>query len=308
MPFSFFAPFFLAFGVSFSAVPLAANLARKVGAVDIPDGSRRRHKKITPRMTGIAVALGFSLSLLLSPSVDRYLSLALLFFGNAVCLSGALDDFSPLSPTKKLLLQLLAAVGATLFGVSPQWLPAPAAFAVSVLCFLLLMNAQNLVDGMDGLSASLALVSTGGFFCLALQSGNGDLLPTILLFALALIGFLPYNLPPARVFMGDAGSQFLGFTLAAVAITLSNGIVTPVSSATDRFRIVFALLLCLFLPLYDTVTSFFRRLISGRSPFSADRGHLHHRLTDAGFSDAAALFLLLLSQCALCFIAIAMEK
>ena len=308
MPFSFFAPLLLSFGVSFSAVPLAAAFARKVGAIDIPDGNRRRHKKITPRMTGIAVALGFSLSLLLFPDADRTLTLALLFFGNAVCLSGALDDVSPLSPTKKLLLQLLAAVGATLFGVFPQWLPAPFAFTVSVLCFLLLMNAQNLIDGMDGLSASLALVSAVGFFCLALQSGNIDILPTILLFVAALIGFLPHNLPPARVFMGDAGSQFLGFTLAAIGITLSNGIVANASSAPQAFSSAAALLLCLFLPLYDTVTSFFRRFLSGKSPFSADRGHLHHRLTDAGFSDAAALFLLLLSQCALCFIAIAMEK
>lgn len=298
MPFSFFIPLFLSFGISFSAVPLAAMLARKVGALDVPDGCRRRHKKTTPRMTGIAVALGFSFSLSLLAVNDRTLSLALLFFGNAVCLSGALDDVSPLSPTKKLFLQLLAAVGATLLGVRPHWLPSPIAFSVSVLCFLLLMNAQNLVDGMDGLSASLALISAGGFFCLALQSNHRDLLLTIILFAVALVGFLPHNLPPARVFMGDAGSQFLGFALAAIGITLSNGIVTPGSPSSVAFRAAAALLLCLFLPLYDTVTSFFRRFLSGRSPFSADRGHLHHRLSDAGFSDAAALSLLLLAQSA----------
>ena len=306
MPFNFFAPLLVSFAVSFFAVPLTASLAHKVGAVDIPDGVRRRHKKITPRMAGISVALGLSASLLLLPIKKTPLALSLLLFGNSVCLSGALDDASPLSPTKKLFLQLLAAVGACLLGVRPHWLPSPIAFSVSVFCFLLLMNAQNLVDGMDGLSASLALISAGGFFCLALQSNHRDLLLTIILFAVALVGFLPHNLPPARVFMGDAGSQFLGFTLAAIGITLSNGIVTPGSPSFVAFRAAAALLLCLFLPLYDTVTSFFRRFLSGRSPFSADRGHLHHRLLDAGFSDTTALSLLLLAQSALTLVGVSM--
>lgn len=306
MPFNFFAPLLVSFAVSFFAVPLTASLAHKVGAVDIPDGVRRRHKNVTPRMAGISVALGLSASLLLLPIKKTPLTLSLLLFGNSVCLSGALDDASPLSPTKKLFLQLLAAVGATLLGVRPFWLPTALAFSVSVFCFLLLMNAQNLVDGMDGLSASLALVSSLGFSVIALRYEAYPLIPVLALFITAVIGFLPYNLPAARVFMGDAGSQFLGFALAAVAITLSNGIVTPGSPSSVAFRAAAALLLCLFLPLYDTVTSFFRRFLSGRSPFSADRGHLHHRLLDAGFSDAAALSLLLLSQSALTLVGVSM--
>lgn len=298
MPFSFFASLFISFSVSFSAVPLTASLARRVGAIDIPDGCRRCHRAITPRMTGIAVALGFSAALLLLPAEKSGVTAALLLYGNAVCLSGALDDLYPLSPPKKLLLQLLAAVGAALCGVRPLWLPAPYAFPVAVLFLLLLMNAQNLVDGMDGLSASLALISALGFSSLAIRCGDTALLPALLLFTVAVIGFLPYNLPPARVFMGDAGSQFLGFTLAALGIALSNRILLPQASAIAASRTTFALLLCLFLPIYDTVTSFFRRFFSGTSPFSADRGHLHHRLIDKGFSDTAALSLLLLAQSA----------
>lgn len=304
MPFSFFAALLSAFSLTFSAVPLTASLARKVGALDIPDGDRRRHKKITPRMTGIAVALGFSAALLLSPTEKNGITAALLLYGNAVCLSGALDDLSPLSPAKKLFLQILAAVGASLLGVRPLWLPTPLSFLLSVLFFLLLMNAQNLVDGIDGLSASLALVSALGFFCLALRYGAYTVMPVLALFVAAVIGFLPYNLPTARVFMGDAGSQFLGFTLAAIAIALSNRAILPGTPVPAALHTVTVILLCLFLPLYDTATSFFRRLFSGTSPFSADRGHLHHRLVDAGFSDGAALLLLLVSQSSIILLAV----
>ena len=215
---------------------------------------------------------------------DRQILVPILSGGLVIIAAGLLDDVYRISPWQKLILQGAAAVVAVVFGGGNT------PVGVSVLWIILLANAFNLIDGLDGLCSRVAVFSSFGLLALGGESPLWTL-------AGAVMGFLPFNLRPARSFLGDTGSLFLGFSLGVFSLPLVS---VRGSGAFLPVLIVFAL------PLTDTAFAVLRRLAKGRSPFSSDRGHFHHRLVDRGFTHGEASLLLSLVSLALSSVGVAL--
>lgn len=211
---------------------------------------------------------------------------ALIFSGGLSLLFGAADDFFDLSPLWKLSLQLVSAASAL------PILPVRYPTAVSLSFIILMMNAYNFIDGLDGLATSLSLSSLLfiSLSCLLFLNTGMGVIPILLFFAL--LGFLPLNLHPASLYMGETGSSTLGLTISLITLTLP--------PPTALLSLAFSLI-----PIIDTLLAVPRRLFAGRSPFLADRGHIHHRLLDLGVSQVAATTLLLILSILLSVTAIA---
>ena len=303
--------FLLAFITTYVFTPYTVRLARKVKAVDKPKSKRKVHKKIMPRLGGIAIVLGFLVSAIyliiimilekkLNIITDNYYIKLLGFLLGIVVLElfCYFDDKKGIKPIIKLFGQLLAAIIVVISGiVMDQIIISRADTIVSNIWFLRVFtvfwivgitNAINLIDGLDGLSTGVSLISS---ICLMIIFilNSSPIVSIILATALAgaLLGFLPFNFNPARTFMGDTGSNFIGFTLAIISIL---GV-----AKTYTAIIIIAPLLVLALPILDTSFAITRRIIrekSIRAVFKADRGHLHHKLIDRGYSQKQAVFIL----------------
>ena len=272
--------------------PPVRSLALRLGAVDRP-GGRRVNRSPVPRMGGLAISLGF-LAVIPALCPPERPVFGLLGGALLIVLMGALDDLFDLRPAVKLLAQLAAAAvavrgGVVLGAVSSLSgegiaLPHPLAAALTMLWIVACTNAVNLIDGLDGLAVGVSAIGSLSMLLVALAVSAPAV--AVLLAALngACLGFLPYNRSPARIFMGDAGSQFLGFVLGAASVMGLLKFHTIVS--------FFVPLLALFVPLADTAFAVIRRLVRGQSPFHADRGHIHHRLLDLGLSQKQAVALL----------------
>lgn len=280
----------VAFATTFLLIRLIAPVAQRIGLVDEP-GGRKTHDLAIPLVGGIAIMAGWVLGYIVSGGpVGAWLSL---FAGAMVALiTGLLDDLHELSARARFAAQ----VGASLImifsgGVLLQdfgWLVGPfvldlswLAIPVTVFCAVGVMNAVNMSDGMDGLAASSVLICLGGILLMATLAGAASVGMLTGLLAAAVLAFWLHNhrfhgQRPARVFLGDAGSLTLGFVLAWLLISGSQG-------AERLFSPVTALWL-LAGPLCDAVFVMFRRLVNGQSPFHAGRDHLHHLFLRAGFS------------------------
>ena len=271
--------FSIAAACAFALSPFLFPLSRLVGAIDIPTDSRRMHRKPIPRIGGLAVLVGF-------------LTLAPLFNNSAALLSGALvivsigivDDIYRIDAYRKLAFQAIAAAIAVAFGVRAPVDNEILSVLFAFLWLIILPNAFNLIDGLDGLCARSAIFSALALFAL------GGSIPALAL-AGALVGFLPFNLRPAKMFLGDTGSLFVGFTLGVISL-----------EALSKINLSFFLIF--FLPLADTAYAFLRRTLKGKNPFSPDREHFHHKLIDGGFSHKEASLLLSLVSLAFCSVAI----
>ena len=282
--------------VSLIATPVVKNLAFKVGAVDVPKDNRRMHDHPIPRMGGLAIFFGFILSVLLYVEMTPQLR-GMLLGGVIIVVLGIFDDIYALGAKFKLAIQIVAALVAVLSGnviqilsnpnvLSPNpwwdlgWLSYPA----TVLWIVAITNAVNLIDGLDGLACGVSTISSMTLLVIALVVSEADV--AILMAALAggCLGFLPYNMNPAKIFMGDTGSTFLGYILAVVSIQGLFKFYTIISFAVP--------FLMLGLPIFDTCFAFIRRIAHGQSPMHADRSHVHHRLIDMGFNQKQAVAVL----------------
>lgn len=262
-----------------------------------------------PRLGGIAVCLAASAALAAAALLpggmrsgataeDAFL-LGVLLAGWIIFAAGLLDDLYDLRPTTKLLAQCLAALVAyavgfrietlSFGGVSVQigWL----SLALTVLWIVAVVNAFNLIDGLDGLATGIALVALGSTFVVAWMLGNPEVAVVCAALGGALLGFLRYNFRPARIFLGDSGSQFVGFMLAVLSVHGSTKSATAVLAAVP--------LLVLALPLLDTLFSILRRWLRGTPVFGADERHLHHRLLAIGLTHVRAVVLLYVLAAAL---------
>ena len=274
--------FLIAAAGAFALSPLLFPLSRLVGAIDIPRDSRRMHRRPVPRIGGLAVLFGF----LISVSFFNY-SVALLAGGMVIILIGIVDDIYRIDAYRKLAFQAIAAAVAVAFGARAPIENEILSVLLAFLWLVILPNAFNLIDGLDGLCARSAIFSALALFAL---SGS---MPALAITG-ALLGFLPFNLRPARMFLGDTGSLFVGFALGVISLeTFSD--------------INLSLFLIFFLPLTDTVYAFLRRTLKGKNPFSPDREHFHHKLIDRGFSHREASFLLSLLSLSLCAVAVAVN-
>ncbi|MFC4812009.1 glycosyltransferase family 4 protein [Paenibacillus sp. GCM10023250] len=287
--------FIISLCLALALTPLVIKLAFKVGAIDKPN-HRKVHTKIMPRMGGLGIYAAFiGAYFAIQPfipeglfrSYDKNLVNALLAGGSIIVLIGALDDRFELSAKVKLLGQIIAACVVVFgFGVKIDLLNIPFGEAMqpvaswisiplTIIWIVGVTNAINLIDGLDGLAAGVSGIAIGTILVMAAVMGFA---PVILLSALLLggvIGFLVYNFHPAKIFMGDTGSLFLGFGLATLSM-LGFKQVTMVSFVTP--------LLIIGVPLSDTFFAIVRRWVNKKPIFAPDKGHLHHCLRELGFS------------------------
>lgn len=290
--------FVVAFVFSFAATPIAYRLAFKVGAVDVPRDKRRMHKKPTPRIGGIAIIFGFLVAICCFGRMTREL-MAMLVGAAIIAGMGFVDDCKNLDAKLKFVIQIIAALVVMIGGniritvftnpnifsnsqylVLPWWLSGIA----TIIWIVFITNAVNFIDGLDGLAAGVSAIMSVSLVFIAIRVGEYSVAVIGLAIMGACFGFLPFNFNPAKIFMGDTGSTFLGFILATLSI---QGVFK--SYAVISFAVP---LLILGLPLFDAMFAMIRRIYNGKSPMSADRGHLHHRLIDMGFSQKQTVFIL----------------
>ncbi len=290
-----FLAFLAALTVTMVMIPPLMRWAGTLRILDAPN-ERKVHDSAVPRVGGIAMVVAVLLSVMivvpLGPEIAAFLvsvSILLIF--------GIWDDRSNLDYRIKFFGQLLAVATAVFFGhVLISRLPLtgfdPSSIYVTVpftIFFLVgVTNAFNLADGLDGLAAGITLLSLAAIALLAYMADDPELLPVILAIMGGIVGFLRYNTYPARVFMGDTGSQFLGFSAGIAAIILTQRANTALSAALP--------LLLLGLPILDTIMVIGVRLWAGRSPFSADSRHIHHKLLKLGFDHYEAVVIIYLIQ------------
>ncbi len=282
-----------AFVVSFLMCPMVKSFAYKIGAIDVPKDNRRMHKKPVPRLGGLAIFLGFIVSMLLFVKIDHQMQ-GILLGASIIVVLGVVDDMSPLRAYFKFCVQIFAALVAVFHGVVIQTLSNPNVFAespywdlgwlavpITVLWIVGITNAVNLIDGLDGLACGVSTISAISMLVIALLVSDGDVALVMASLVGACLGFLPFNKNPAKMFMGDTGSTFLGYILATISI---QGLFKYY--AIVSFAVPF---LILGLPMFDTLFAIIRRLAHGQNPMAPDRGHIHHRLIDMGLNQKQAV-------------------
>jgi UDP-GlcNAc:undecaprenyl-phosphate GlcNAc-1-phosphate transferase len=307
----------IAASLCYVVTPFVRTLALKFGAV-AKIRKRDIHTTPTPRWGGLAMWIAMALTFamvnhlsLVGKSFGRD-SLGIFLAATLLVVMGLIDDRFELDALTKLAGQALAAGILLLYGIQVLWLPINGVITlppsigqlVTVLIVLITINAVNFIDGLDGLAAGVVAISGAAFFAFAyllaviygFNRAGAPSLITAVIIGLC-IGFLPHNSHPAKIFMGDSGSMFLGLLLAASAITLTGQIDPNAISAEKLGPTLLPLALpfaVLAIPLIDLFSSIFRRLRAGQSPFSADKEHLHHRIMRAGNTQmrtAAILYL-----------------
>jgi UDP-GlcNAc:undecaprenyl-phosphate GlcNAc-1-phosphate transferase len=282
-----------AFVISFASTPIVKSFAQRVGAIDVPKDGRRMHTQPIPRLGGLAIFLGFLLSVVLFAKISPDVQ-GILLGSVVIVIVGVIDDIVPLPALVKFVVQIGAALIAVYHGVRVDFIANPNIWSsldfinfgyfsvpITVLWIVAVTNSVNLIDGLDGLAAGVSAISSFTMMIIAILVSAGNVAVIMAALAGACIGFLPYNKNPAKIFMGDTGALLLGYILATVSIIGLFKLYAVIS-----FVIPF---LVVGLPLFDTLFAFMRRILSGRNPMSPDRGHFHHRLIDMGFSQKQAV-------------------
>ena len=303
--------FMIAFLASFMATPHTIKIARKLGAVDTPKDDRRINKITMPRLGGLAVILGFCLSiiyLLITLTIESKIDLMendmikkLIGFFIGALIIGVVcffDDVKGVHAVIKLIAQIAAALVVVNSGIIIDTFEVPYIYMsdfwdvfnviITVIWIVGITNALNLIDGLDGLSTGISIISCISLLIIFALNGS-PLISIVLITALggALCGFLPYNFNPAKTFIGDTGSNFLGYCLSIISIL---GI-----AKTYTAIVIVAPLLVLALPIFDTIWAIIRRVVKGKNlkaVFKPDTGHLHHKMLKKGFTQKQAVLIL----------------
>ena len=303
--------FMIAFITSFMMTPQTIKLAKKIGAIDTPKDERRINKIPMPRLGGLAVIAGFIISivyLLIVMTIEGNIDLSqenyhvkLLGFalgGLVICSVCFYDDIKGAKAIVKLIAQIIAAVIVVKCGLIIDSINIPFIkisgenelfYQILTICWIIgITNAMNLIDGLDGLSTGISIISCMSLLIIFALNGS-PLISIILITALcgSLVGFLPFNFNPAKTFIGDTGSNFLGYCLSIISIL---GI-----AKTYTAIVIVAPLIVLALPLFDTVFAIVRRLINGKSLkaiIQPDANHLHHKMLQKGFTQKQAVLIL----------------
>jgi len=313
MIYEYLISFILSFIVAFFATPIAKKVAFKIGAVDVPRDNRRMHKKPIARLGGLAIISGFLVSVLFYVldsfyDVNSPLNVNRQFFGFLagmliiVCI-GIIDDIKTLSARFKLVFQIISALAVVLSGTRIEYVTNPfsetgisrlnpiLSYAITLIWIIGITNAINLIDGLDGLAAGVSSIASLSLFIVSIIFERWDVAILTAALAGSTLGFLPYNFNPAKIFMGDTGATFLGFTLGVVSI---QGTLKSYAAIAIAIPI-----LVLGLPLFDTVFAIIRRFFNGKPIMEADRGHLHHRLIDMGLSQKQSVLIMYILSAAL---------
>ncbi|RCX14328.1 UDP-GlcNAc:undecaprenyl-phosphate GlcNAc-1-phosphate transferase [Anaerobacterium chartisolvens] len=298
MIYEYFISFILSFIVAFSATPIAKKVAFKWGAIDVPRDNRRMHKKPIARLGGLAIVSGFLVAILFT-SVSLYISASSAFKPNfqfigflvgvlIITVIGIIDDIKQVRARYKLVFQITAACIVAFTGTRIGFVTNPfssigiselnpvISYGITILWIVGITNAVNLIDGLDGLAAGVSSIASLSLFFISIILERWDIAIVTAALAGSALGFLPYNFNPAKIFMGDTGSNFLGFALGVISIQGTLKSYAAIAIAIP--------LLVLGLPLFDTSFAIIRRIINKKPIMEPDRGHLHHRLIDMGLS------------------------
>lgn len=300
---------------AYSVTPVVIWLAKKTGAIDVPKDERRMHKKPIPSIGGLAIIFAFIVTSLI---VLHKNSLLIQIIPGAVIIGilGLIDDKYNLPAWPKFFVQCIAASTAVALGVRIQEISGVRLFnfpnfnlgflsvPLTIIWIVGLTNAMNFIDGLDGLADGVSIIASFSMLVIAiLKLPVPGLYPiefsvAVLTAALAGggIGVLPYNRNPAKIFIGDTGATFLGFTLSIISIQGLFKFYTAISFAVP--------FLVLGLPILDATIAIIRRLAEGKSPFTADRNHIHHKLIDIGLNQKQAVLALYLVSAVMGIIAV----
>ena len=311
-PLQLIAPFVVGALVAAATTPIAARIAHALGAVDKPNERKVNRRQNIPLLGGIAVALGFftglSTALLMAADGGEFRGhLEGQLLGSLILLGlGVVDDRNALSAKTKLPFQIAAAAVAIFYGfrvdhltdpvsLNVWWFPEPVVWVVTGLWIVGITNALNFMDGLDGLAAGIGAIIGATLTFIAWQANQTMGVLTGMAFLGALLGFLPWNFPPARIFLGDTGALFIGFNLSLLAL--------------EGYRKLSVLtfvvpLLALAVPLMDAALSIYRRLRRGGPIMAPDRQHMHHRLLESSGSHRPAVLSIWFLTACFCVIAV----
>ncbi|MGQ9497464.1 MAG: MraY family glycosyltransferase [Desulfotomaculales bacterium] len=279
----------LALAVGYLLTPVVGRLAGKLGALDVPD-ARKLHTRPVPRLGGLAVYLAFLAGLLAFGPAGREIW-GLVVGASLIVVLGTLDDIYDLPAKVKLAGQIAAAAAVIPFGLQVEFVTNPLngglihlgwwGIPVTVFWLVAVTNALNLIDGLDGLATGTAVIAAATLAAVAWTEGHTAAVALALIVGAAALGFLRHNFYPAKIFLGDSGSMLLGFVLAATAVI-------GLTKSTTALSLIIPILI-LGIPLFDTTLAVVRRCYRRRPIFNPDRGHLHHRLLDAGLTHRRAV-------------------
>ncbi|RYL93692.1 MraY family glycosyltransferase [Sporolactobacillus sp. Y61] len=282
--------FFICFLIALGLTPLVKKLALRVGATDVPN-ARKVHKKIMPRMGGLAIYLAFITGMLVIWPDSSY-TVPLLIGSVIIILTGVLDDLFSLSPKIKIVAHFCAALVIVQGGITVTFINLPFngvlhlywfSVPLTLLWIMGITNAINLIDGLDGLAAgvsSIVLLTIAG---LSLTEGNMFVFAVSTLLLGSTLGFLPYNFHPAKIFMGDTGSYFLGYVISVLALLGFKNV--------TLFSLVVPIVI-LAVPISDTLFAIIRRLVHKKPITAPDKSHLHHCLLRFGFTQGQTVLLI----------------
>lgn len=281
------------FLVSIMLVPLAKNIATHVGALDMPN-ERKIHKCAMPRMGGLAIFGGFLIGYILYGDINTQM-ISILIGSFIIFLLGIFDDIKSIKAKYKFLVQIIAALIVVIYGqiyfTEITFLGLKLEFNIYISYFLstffvvAISNAINLIDGMDGLASGISSIYFGTIAIIAFilnRIGNLDVILSLIMLG-STLGFLFWNFPPAKIFMGDSGSLFLGFMISVIAllgfkVTTLTSLVIPIT--------------ILAIPIFDTVLAIFRRILKGESIGTPDKEHFHHQLLKMKFGPSTSLIII----------------
>ena len=271
--------------ISYLATPFVKRLAVRIGAIDVPTDNRRMHSEPTPRLGGIAIVIAFLLCTFLFVELDRQVR-GVLLGAVIILVVGVLDDCLTLRVMPRFLAQIAAACVVYASGCEIRFVSNPfttgffdlGVFSgvVTVVWIVMMTNAVNFIDGLDGLAVGVSSISTATMLVISMLMGEESVAVILAALLGSCLGFMPYNFNPAQIFMGDTGSTFLGFVLAGLSI---RGLFKM--HAVISFLVPF---LILGVPFFDITFAVIRRLARHQNPMTADREHIHHRLIDMGLS------------------------
>ncbi|MBP3950062.1 undecaprenyl/decaprenyl-phosphate alpha-N-acetylglucosaminyl 1-phosphate transferase [Bacillus sp. YZJH907-2] len=276
--------FFVAFTVSLLSTPLVIKFAKAIGAVDQPD-YRKVHKQVMPRMGGIAIIIGTIAGFLIVPVESPYIT-SIIVGAGIIVIVGLLDDLYTLSAKYKLIGQLLAAGIVVMSGLRIELINLPfdvqiqLGFVLSailtVLWIVAITNAINLIDGLDGLAAGVSTIALASILAMAILDGQYLVVPIAIILIGSILGFLPFNFNPAKIFMGDTGALFLGYAIAVISVM-------GLFKSVTVFSLVIPIII-LAIPIFDTIFAIVRRILNKKKISEPDKSHLHHCLLEMGFS------------------------
>lgn len=297
-----FPSFLTAFLVTYFAIPPVIRLASIRNLFDEPD-ERKQHQTKVAALGGIAIFTGIIFSVLfwvdgIPLDFLRWFTLA----GVLIFLIGLQDDIVAIRPLKKLIGELIASGMIIYYGnvriyslqglLGIYELPYILSFLITIFIFILITNAYNLIDGIDGLAAGIGIISSGAFGCFFWYSGQAGWAAVAFAVVGALVAFLKFNFAPAKIFMGDGGSLFIGFLLSIQCVKFLD---LPILLSENKDLLLPSpaiALAILVVPLIDTLRVFVQRMINGKSPFHPDRNHIHHVLLDLGLRHQGATLIL----------------